>query len=162
GAGSITSQSGFVNNSLPLRFGVEDQTSQGFLYWNGAIDEVRIYNRALSAQEVLDIYNAPNGPPAPLSIVSNSLPAGTVNVAYGPQSLTASGGTSPYSWSVTSGSLPQGLSLSQSGTISGTPTAAGTATFSVQVQDSAFRTAAQSLNLTINPAPSPLTIVTSV
>src|SRR5207302_1144598 len=127
--------------------------------WNGAIDEVRIYNRVLSAQEILDIYNAPNGPPAPLTVVSNSLPTGTVNVAYTPQTLTASGGTFPYTWSVSSGTLPQGLSLSQSGTISGTPTTAATSTFSVQVQDSAARTATQSFNLTINPAPGPVSTV---
>src|SRR5438093_8937219 len=87
--------------------------------------------------------------PAPLSIVLNSLSSGTVNVAYGPQSLTALGGTSPYSWSVASGSLPQGLSLSQSGTISGTPTGGWTSTFSVRVQDNALRTATQSFSLTI-------------
>src|SRR5207244_2092033 len=63
GTASITSQSRVVDNSLPLRFGVEDQTGQGFLYWNGAIDEVRIYNRSLSAQEVSDMYSAPTSPP---------------------------------------------------------------------------------------------------
>jgi large repetitive protein len=100
--------------------------------------------------------------PQPLTIVSSSLPSGTVNAVYGPQTLTVSGGTPPYTWSVASGTLPQGLSLSQSGTLSSTPTTAGTSTFSVQVQDSASQIATQSFNLTINPAPSPLTIVTSV
>jgi len=88
--------------------------------------------------------------PQALTIVSSSLPSGTVNVAYSPQTFTASGGTSPYTWSVASGSLPTGLSLSQSGTISGTPTAAGTSTFTVQVRDNALVTATQSFNLTIN------------
>jgi hypothetical protein len=60
GSGSITSQSGSVANSLPLRFGTEQQSSNSIFAWGGAIDEVRIYNRALSAQEISDIYNAPN------------------------------------------------------------------------------------------------------
>jgi hypothetical protein len=139
GSGSITSQSGAVDNSVPLRFGLEDSTDSGF-HWNGALDEVRIYNRALSAQEVADMY--------PLTIVSTTVPDGMGSTPYN-QSLTALGGTPPYSWSVASGSLPQGLSLSQSGMISGTPTGGWTSTFSVRVQDSALRTATQSFSLTI-------------
>ncbi|MBI1897172.1 MAG: putative Ig domain-containing protein, partial [Acidobacteria bacterium] len=47
---------------------------------------------------------------SPLAITTTSLPAGTVGVAYS-QSLTAAGGTPPYTWIVTAGSLPQGLAL---------------------------------------------------
>jgi len=68
------------------------------------------------------------------------------NFAYS-QSLSASGGTTPYSWSVTSGNLPSGLSLSSGGTISGTPTSAGTSSFTVQV--SGGGTATRSLSITI-------------
>ena len=132
------------------------RSSIGSLYWDGSIDEVRIYNRALSVQEISDIYNAANGAPPPLGIVTNPLSNGTVNVLYN-QSITASGGTSPYNWSIASGSLPSGLSLSQGGSISGTPTTAGTSTFSLQVQDNAARTATQSFNVTINPPSPPLT-----
>src|SRR2546425_13179771 len=82
---------------------------------------------------------------------SSSLPSGTVNVAYN-QTLTALGGTPPYTWSVVSGSLPPGLSLSTGGTLLGTPTAAGTSSFTVQVKDSTLATATQLFNLTINPA----------
>jgi uncharacterized protein YjbI with pentapeptide repeats len=57
--------------------------------------------------------------------------------------LTATGGTSPYVWSLTSGALPAGLSLSSSGIISGTPTAAATS-FTLTVSDSALT--AQSLS----------------
>ena len=149
GAGGITSQPGFVSNGVPLRFGLEDQTSSGF-FWNGAIDEVRIYNRALSPQELVILYNG--GGTSPLSIATSSLPAGTVNVPYPSAALLVSGGTAPYTWTLTSGALPQSLSLSSGGTISGTPTIAGTASFTVQVKDAALNTASQSLNLTINPA----------
>jgi len=59
-----------------------------------------------------------------LGITTTSLSDGTVNVAYS-ATLVASGGTSPYTWSVVSGSLPDGLSLSTGGAISGTPTTEG-------------------------------------
>jgi len=51
-------------------------------------------------------------------------------------SLSASGGTGPYTFAILSGSLPAGLSLSAGGVLSGTPTAAGFFSFTVQVQDS--------------------------
>ena len=77
------------------------------------------------------------------------LPTGEVNIAYS-QKLTATGGTSPYTWSVTgSGALPGGLSLSAGGTLSGTPSAAGTFNFTVQVTDSNRLTATAPLALTI-------------
>ncbi|HTO45284.1 MAG TPA: putative Ig domain-containing protein [Burkholderiales bacterium] len=60
--------------------------------------------------------------PAPLAITSPAtLPAAQVGVPYS-FTLTATGGTPPYAWSLASGSLPAGLSLSASGLISGTPT----------------------------------------
>ena len=64
------------------------------------------------------------------------MPSGAVTVAYN-ATLTASGGVSPYTWSVISGTLPQGLTLSSGGVLSGTPTAAGSSTVTIQVTDSA-------------------------
>ena len=72
---------------------------------------------------------------SPLAITTSSLTGGSVNVPY-TASLAASGGVPPYTWSITSGSLPTGLTLSSSGFISGTPTTQGTSTFTVQVSDS--------------------------
>ncbi len=87
-----------------------------------------------------------------LSITTTSLPAGTVNTSYS-QTLAATGGVSPYSWSISSGSLPAGLTLSGStGVISGTPTAAGTANFTVKVTDTDNNTATQNLSITVNAA----------
>ena len=65
--------------------------------------------------------------------------------------LTATGGVTPYTWSVTSGTLPAGLSLDPDGTISGTPTAAGSSSVTVQVTDSSFftETASAALKLTV-------------
>jgi uncharacterized repeat protein (TIGR02543 family) len=73
-------------------------------------------------------YVAPPVPVAP-TITTSSLPGGTVGTAYS-QTLSATGDT-PITWSVGSG-LPNGLSLSAAGVISGTPTASGTFTFTVK------------------------------
>jgi large repetitive protein len=71
-----------------------------------------------------------------LGVTTTTLPDGTVGGAYS-ENLSAAGGNSPYSWSLASGSsLPSGLNLSSGGTISGTPQAAGTFNFTVQVADS--------------------------
>jgi sugar lactone lactonase YvrE len=87
-------------------------------------------------------------PVAP-AISTTSLPNATVNSSYS-QSIAATG--TSLTWSVVSGSLPAGLSLnSANGALSGTPTAAGKSTFSIQVMDSYSQTATQSLTLTVLP-----------
>ena len=70
-----------------------------------------------------------------LKMTPSTLPAGTKGKAYS-QKLSASGGIAPYTWIVSSGKLPAGLSLSSAGSLSGTPTGAGTATFKVKATDS--------------------------
>lgn len=71
----------------------------------------------------------------PVVIDTTSLPGATIGVAYS-ATLTAHGGNPPYTWSIFSGSLPVGLSLSSAGVISGTPTGSpGTSTFTVQAVD---------------------------
>ncbi len=79
-----------------------------------------------------------------------TLPAGTVGVAYS-QTLTASGGTTPLTWTVTSGTLPAGLSLSSAGVLSGTPTIVGTSSFTVKVTDTTSAFSNQTFGLTILP-----------
>ena len=94
-------------------------------------------------------------PPSGPTISTASLPSGTQNVTYS-AALQASGGTTPYTWSISAGSLPAGLQLnSGTGTISGTPTNACTSNFTVQLADASSNRTAQTLNLTINGAPSP-------
>jgi hypothetical protein len=85
-----------------------------------------------------------------LSITTASpLAGGMVGTSYS-QALAATGGSGNYSsWALTSGSLPAGLSLGSAGVLGGTPTAAGTSTFTVQVTDSALATATASLSLTV-------------
>jgi hypothetical protein len=79
----------------------------------------------------------------------SALTAGTAFVPY-TASLQASGGVSPYTWSLTSGSLPAGLSISPSGALSGTPSQTGQFSFAVRVTDSAGGSATQSFALLIN------------
>jgi|SRR5215469_3766225 len=100
-----------------------------------------------------------NPPPAPLSITTTSLPAGTVGVPYN-QTVNATGGTGPLTWSIVAGALPQNLGINpMTGVISGTPTAAGTSSFTVQVADSTGHAVTQALSIVIN-LPAPPTITT--
>ena len=69
-----------------------------------------------------------------LSITPLTLPNGFLGVHYS-QSLTASGSAPPYTFTVSSGTLPPGLSLSSGGVLSGTPATAGTFNFTVNVAD---------------------------
>ncbi|MGO9540968.1 MAG: choice-of-anchor tandem repeat GloVer-containing protein [Terriglobales bacterium] len=81
-----------------------------------------------------------------------SCPAGTaqVGVAYS-SALVGSGGVAPYTFSITSGSLPSGLTLNTStGAITGTPTTAGTYSFTAQVADSQGNTAISSCSIVVS------------
>lgn len=96
-----------------------------------------------------------SNPVPPLTLAGGPQPIGEVGIPY-TTSLVAAGGVIPYSWSITAGSLPAGLSISPTtGVISGTPTAQGTSTFTVQVQDSTTATAAAQVSITVV---SPLTL----
>ncbi|NTF46561.1 Ig domain-containing protein, partial [Rhizobium rhizogenes] len=80
-------------------------------------------------------------PPTISFTTASPLTGGTVGTGYS-QTLAASGGAAPYSYSITSGALPAGLTLSSSGTLSGTPTAGGTFNFTVKATDSSTGTGA--------------------
>lgn len=86
-------------------------------------------------------------PPSP-TILTNSLVSGLSGTAYS-QSLSASGGTPSYAWSLNSGSLPPGISIDSSGAISGTPSATGTYYFSVRVVDSVAASAVKFLSIIV-------------
>jgi hypothetical protein len=100
-------------------------------------------------------------PPGAVQITTTSMPAATTNTFYS-QTLLATGGTSPYTWSISSGSLPTGLALTAStGAIAGTPTFAGTFSFLAKATDSAGLAATQSLSITVATAALPLSITTN-
>jgi hypothetical protein len=89
----------------------------------------------------------------PLEIITTSLPPGEASTPY-IASLSASGGVPLYSWSITSGRLPAGLTLDGgSGVIAGTPSEAGTFGLTLQVAGTDSNTASASLSLAIASAP---------
>ena len=90
----------------------------------------------------------PTTPTSPPSIEAGTLPRGAVGSPYD-ATLTASGGTEPYTWSLTSGALPAGLSLGEDGVVSGTPTAEETADFTAEVADADGQTATQSFSIAV-------------
>jgi hypothetical protein len=97
---------------------------------------------------------------ASLAITTKSLTGGIVGAAY-TQTLQATGNTGSYAWSVVSGPLPTGLTLSSGGVLSGTPTTATISNFTVQVT-SGSTSATQALQLTIVAAGSlPVSITTA-
>ncbi|MDI1463405.1 fibronectin type III domain-containing protein [Catellatospora sp. KI3] len=87
-----------------------------------------------------------NAPPA---LTFAPPPAGKAYTAYRHQ-LTVEGGTSPYTWSVSAGSLPDGISLAPAtGVLSGTPTVAGSFSFTVRVTDAVGQSATRQVTLVL-------------
>ena len=94
----------------------------------------------------------------PPQITTTSLPGVLVNSSYN-QTLTQFGGDSPSTWSVITGSLPRGLSLSPSnGRITGTATTVGSSTFTLQVRDTAGQTVSREFTVSVY---APLVITTA-
>ncbi|MGD0735693.1 MAG: putative Ig domain-containing protein [Terracidiphilus sp.] len=111
-----------------------------------------------------------------LSIITTTLPSGTLNSTYGPATVNATGGsgnTANYSWTwaaASGSSLPAGLSLSTAGVITGKPTAGGSFSVLITVADSVSKTNATATlpitinypTLNINPTTLPNGVVNSV
>lgn len=93
-------------------------------------------------------------PPPPVAVTTSALPNGRVGQSYS-ATLVATGGSPPYQWALTAGSLPAGLALAAStGTLSGTPTADAnrlSLTFKVSDSSAPVETASGTLPLTVNP-----------
>jgi hypothetical protein len=88
----------------------------------------------------------------PITLSPATLPGGNRNVAYS-QTITASGGTAPYTFAVTAGTLPTGLTLSSGGLLSGAPTATGSFTFTITATDANNCTGARSYTVVIGTCP---------
>ncbi|MCG6964702.1 MAG: Ig domain-containing protein, partial [Acidobacteria bacterium] len=80
-----------------------------------------------------------------------ALPDGAVHAAYS-QTVTAAGGTGPYTFAVTGGTPPAGLSLSSAGVLSGTPAAEGTSSFTITATDAYGSTGSLNYTLSIQAA----------
>ncbi|RDS81684.1 autotransporter domain-containing protein [Dyella monticola] len=85
-----------------------------------------------------------------ITVSPSSLPSGIQNNAYSAQTLLASGGSSPYTFAVASGALPNGMTLSSAGQLSGTPTVTGNFNFTAQATDAHGFTGTQNYTLVIN------------
>jgi hypothetical protein len=114
--------------------------------WNS---QGRIYSQSMTVQVMVAAATV-----TPLSVATTSLSSATAGQAYS-MTLSASGGKAPYTWSLASGQLPAGVSLSSAGVISGTPTASGNFNFTVDVTDSesTAQTAGYSETLAVAAAP---------
>jgi hypothetical protein len=90
-------------------------------------------------------------PPPPLVITTSSLPAATEGTSY-LDALAVTGGRAPYNWSLTAGSLPSGIAVQSSGSLSGTAAQAGLFNLTLQVADSSSpaQTTSQAFTLTVN------------
>ncbi|HVS98386.1 MAG TPA: MBG domain-containing protein [Puia sp.] len=99
-------------------------------------------------------------PPAPaLFFSTTTIPAGSYGSNYKTVTLRVIGGKEPYSFAVSSGDLPSGISLSGDGQLSGTPRAAGSYSFTVSVQDHSRNNLSGSQDYTLTIDPAPLTVV---
>lgn len=103
--------------------------------------------------------------PAPLTITPASLPTGTAYSQYN-QTIKASGGIAPFSWTISSGALPNNLSLTSSSTnfttITGTPdTPTQAAAFTLEVMDADGQSATQAYTIAIAAGPDTLTLSTA-
>ena len=147
--------SGSIPNGLTL---LADGTISGTPTTAGTSSfTVQVTSAGQTATQALTLTVVAAAPPVAIS--TTTLPDATVGQAY-TQALAAAGGDGSYAWNILSGSIPNGLTLLADGTISGTPTTAGTSSFTVQVT-SAGQTATQALTLTVVAAAPPVAISTT-
>ncbi|MES2313257.1 MAG: autotransporter domain-containing protein [Pseudomonadota bacterium] len=90
-----------------------------------------------------------------ITLSPTSLPSAMQNAAYTAQTITASGGSGPYTFAISSGALPSGMTLSSSGTLSGTPSVSGSFPFTVQATDTHAFTGSANYTLTVNALTAP-------
>jgi hypothetical protein len=93
---------------------------------------VKVVDGTESTTQAESIYVAPD---VPLSVKTAKLAAAKLGVSYS-KTLAATGGTAPYSWTVSAGSPPPGLSFGTGGQLTGLPTATGSYTFTAEATDS--------------------------
>jgi len=147
-----------------------DAVNEGSALAGGAQPVVSEYVKHLGSQprpndgvSDLGAFEMSDGQPADLVVTTTSLPNGTMGQSYSAM-VGATGGLSPYSWSVIAGSLPAGLSLNgTTGAVGGTPTGSGTSSFTVQVTDGQVPadSAAQALQITVAPVQYPPLVITT-
>jgi uncharacterized protein YhjY with autotransporter beta-barrel domain len=123
---------------------------------NGPLSAVGTYTFSVTvtdsgAGSVTKSYTLTVNPGAVLTFTLANLPVATTGTVYS-ATITATGGSGAgYSYSLSSGSLPTGLNWDGNGTISGTPSASGSSTFTVSATDSVGNTGSTSYVLAVSP-----------
>ena len=117
---------------------------------------VRVQDSAVPAANATKTMSVVFFNPATLVIATDALYTGWVGEEYSVQ-LGALGGTQPYDWAITSGTLPAGMNLSETGCIYGTPSASANSTLTFRVTDARGLTANRTLGLTIQGKPGQVT-----
>ena len=139
------------SNSNPqvASVGINNQNSITVYGINTGSTTIRLctYNTQVCGNLPVYVYSGSSSQGS-LSFVTSSLPAGSVGSNYQSQILV-SGGNSPYTYQVTSGTLPAGLSLNTSGVLSGTPTTRSQFFFTVRATDNYSRQGSQAFNVEI-------------
>ncbi|MDP1694121.1 MAG: LamG-like jellyroll fold domain-containing protein [Candidatus Woesearchaeota archaeon] len=144
-SGTAINANAVPNANAPLTIG----QAEGLGYFFGQLDELSIYHKALSAQELQAIVAAgPDGKCKEIRITTSSLLALQQN-QFSSFQFQAELGTSPYSWSLVNGNLPTGMNFYSDGVLNGTPTQAGNFPFRVRVTDSQSNSAEKNINLEV-------------
>jgi hypothetical protein len=125
---------------VPVTIGAAWQASAPADLFTGLIDEISLYDRALTCDEIFDIYNADiagKNTAAPYFTTSSPLPAAATNATSYTQQLATVLGTPPGTFTLAEGALPPGMTLSPAGTVTGASTVPGTFDFTVTARDAA-------------------------
>ena len=127
-----------TNQSVPVTIGADWTAGAPTAHFIGMIDEVGLYRRALTADEIFALADADlagKDLARPYLVSDSHLPSVIVDTSYGLQLRTVLG-SPPVTFALSGGALPTGLNLSPNGEISGQPSAAGTFGFTVRASDS--------------------------
>jgi hypothetical protein len=157
-----------VDGMAPYTYAVTGGTLPAGLSLNGSViqgvpstvttSNVTITVTDSSATKTSAAYTLAIGaPPPPILTLGASVPVAVANTSYS-SAVTISGGTAPYTFSLASGSMPAGLTLSPTGAVTGTPTASGSFYFSVHAVDSSFTQGSVYANVAITVADAGVTV----
>jgi hypothetical protein len=155
---TVTSASGTPTGTVVFK---EGSTTLGTETLNNGVATLSLSTLGVGTHTITAIYSGDSnftaGTPGTLTqkvmviitLGPTTLSATQAGASY-KQTLTASGGTSPYTYKLTSGALPPGLVLSSTGILSGRPTRSGTFTWTVQATDKNGRTGPHTYTLTVH------------